>query len=356
MGVQVDKARAKAVFENALQIARSSAPLPADWLEMARRVGEAKSITFTPALGTALLAKATNRMVDALSLTASTHKGYSARSLAKDVLVPCTMQHGINIRTTGAEPLNNQPFLRAERIGPELDVKANAKNDLLYLVECVKTADFLENDTALAALAAFLRVRIETTALQGPVPLGPGVLELPALSKVLDEFLAGDSEGGKTGQAAVSAVLDLVFERVRTKRINDPSAKWPGDVGVFHADKLTLSVEVKQRPFTETEILQFVDRLSKEGVHRAVIAALRQERRDLNVEQLCANAYSRSRVVLSVCSSASELLLQGVRFSPSDLPVSLSSFPVKFLARLTELEVTTSRRMDWARHFEALPS
>jgi len=42
--------------------------LPEEWLERTRRVGKAQNATFTPMLGTALLAKATDDHIDALSL------------------------------------------------------------------------------------------------------------------------------------------------------------------------------------------------------------------------------------------------------------------------------------------------
>jgi hypothetical protein len=84
--------------------------LPAEWIERAEKVSAAKNMTFTPVLGTALLAKATDDSIDALSLREDAgHKGYSARSLAKEVLVPCCVRAGIDLRNKGAEPLNNQP-------------------------------------------------------------------------------------------------------------------------------------------------------------------------------------------------------------------------------------------------------
>lgn len=85
-------------------------------------------------LGTALLAKATDRRVDALSIKAGrSHRGYSARELAKDVLVPAAMRHGVDLRTTGVEPLNNQPFFRYDRVSREMAVRPHVKPYLDYL-------------------------------------------------------------------------------------------------------------------------------------------------------------------------------------------------------------------------------
>lgn len=356
MGLQIPRKAAEETFARALALARSDAQLPEDWLERARRVSLAKSKTFVPVLGTALLAKATDRRVDALALRKSAgHKGYSARSIAKEVLVPCCVRAGVDIRNTGAEPLNNQPFLRAEHISLDLEVMPNARADFEYLVETITQADFLEDASALAALAAFLRVRLEATAALTSIELGVGVLALPALEAALDTYLAGDSEGGKVGQAVVAAAWDLVFADVRTKRINDPSMKWPGDVGVFEEGaRLVLSAEVKQRQMTETEVLLFAQRLSSSSIHRGLVAALAQGDEPLDAQALRAKIHDRFGVDMVIDRRASALVAQAIRFSRRDLPESLRNFPGILLRRLEEMEVSAGRRQEWAACFEAV--
>lgn len=106
MGLTIDREQATIRFGQALVLARTDAVLPDEWIERTRRIGAARSKTFTPVVGTALLAKATDDAVDALSLREDeSHKGYSARSVAKEVFVPCCVRAGIDIRNRGAEPL-----------------------------------------------------------------------------------------------------------------------------------------------------------------------------------------------------------------------------------------------------------
>jgi hypothetical protein len=353
MGLGIDKSKAETTFARALEIARADARLPREWIERVEKVGMARNITFLPMLGTALLARATDRHIDPLSLRDDeSHKSYSARDLAKTVLVPCCMAAGINIRTTGAEPLNNQPFLRAPRITLDLKVHKNARADFEFLYECLTKVDFLENESAVAALAAFLRVRIAVTAAHLPVSVADGTLTLADLERALDAFVAGDAEGGKVGQAVVAGMLDVVFPDVRTKRINDPSVKWPGDVGVFAVSKLSISTEVKQRPFTEAEVLLFAARLREKRVSRAWIAALAQQGKPLPESKLRTLAYEQSGVALAVFTKASELLRAAVMWSAADLETCLREFPRKLLARLDELHVSTLRRAEWAALFE----
>ena len=363
MGLRIDKQQARRIFEQALALARSGALLPDEWIARTRKVGAARSITFTPMLGTSLLAKATDRRVDALSLSAGAgHKTYSARGLATGVLVPCCTEQGVDLRCTGREPLNNQPFFGKKRVGPDLNVHDEARADLEYLTECLTAADFLEDEDALHAFAAFLRARIEETAAIRDVRPGAGVLPLNELIGALDSYLGGDSEGGKTGQAAVAAILDLVYVDVKTKRINDPSRRWPGDVGVFStaaepeagvAGTMILSAEVKHRPFSPTEILLFARKLAEAGTHRTLIIALDQAHEPLDEVALQTKALSQYAVSLVIFPSAGALLRDAVHFGRADLPDLLALFPSKFLERLAELEVSTARRDEWAAFFTA---
>lgn len=350
MGLKIDRERAKIRFEEALVLARSATALPKEWLERSAKVALAKNMTFTPVLGTALLAKATDDAVDALSLREDeSHKGYSARSLAKEVLVPCCVRAAIDLRNKGAEPLNNQPFLRAARVTTDMKVKPNAVEDLAYLCETLQRADFLRDNAALEALAAFLQVRIGASG-KNLIALGPGVLDLARLQNALDRFLEGDAEGGKVGQGIVTAVLDLAFDDVRTKKINDPSQRWPGDVGAFDGEVQILSAEVKQRPFTEEEVLLFARRL-RGNLQRGFVVALKQRGNELNVERLVLEAH-RDGVDLSFFFSASSLLREAVRYAPRDIELSLTKFPRDAVARMTELEVSYARLQQWAALFE----
>jgi hypothetical protein len=352
MGLRIDRKLAEKRFAEALKLARSTKRLPKEWLERTRRVGEAKSMTFTPALGTALLAKATDRRVDAFSLRdGESHKSYSARNLAKEVFVPQCVMAGVNIRTTGAEPLNNQPFFHSEKIGPDIHVRENAKEDLEYLCECLEKADFLENKGAIEALAAFLRARLEVSERPVEITLGSRRVSPAELGKLLDDFAEEDADGGKVGQALGAALLDLVFDDVRTKRVNDPGVKWTGDVGVFADDQLVQSVEVKQKPMSESEILQFAARLAQAGVRRGMVLALNQGSLALSIPELKTKAADLYGVELGIFLHPSDVLEEAIRWSDRDVPNALTALPVRGLERLKQIEASTGRCEAWARLF-----
>jgi hypothetical protein len=352
MGLRIDRKLAEKRFAEALKLARSTTRLPKEWLERTRRVGEAKSMTFTPALGTALLAKATDRRVDAFSLREGEgHKSYSARNLAKEVFVPQCVKAGVNVRTTGAEPLNNQPFFHSEKIGPDIHVRENAREDLEYLCECLEKADFLENEAAVQALAAFLRARLQVSVRPIEITIGSRKVSPAELGKLLDDFADQDADGGKVGQALGAALLDLVFDDVRTKRVNDPGVKWPGDVGVFAEGVLVQSVEVKQKPMSDSEVLQFAARLAQSGIRRGMVLALNQGAVGLAIPELKAKAAELYGVELGIFTRPSEVLEEAIRWSERDAPKTLEALPVRGLERLQQIEASSARCKAWADLF-----
>src|SRR5688500_17402277 len=124
MPIRLDYQVSHEQFERALALAQSATALPARWTAYARLVSQSPSKTYVAMLGTALLARATDHRIDPFALKVrSLPTAYSARSLCKDVLVPCSVRAGIHLGTTGREPLNNQPFFRHERVGPEMQVR-----------------------------------------------------------------------------------------------------------------------------------------------------------------------------------------------------------------------------------------
>jgi hypothetical protein len=354
MPIQLNFDLSRARFDEALALAQSEKPLPTTWLERTKKVGESPSKTFIAMLGTALLAKATDPRIDPFALKVRDFPtAYSARSLCKDVLVPRAVDAGVHIGTTGREPLNNQPFFRHERVGPDMKVRAHVRPHLDYLCQCLETMKKLKRSQALKALAAFLRVRIQEGPKKAPPVVVEEFLGVPDLAAECAKFISSDPENGKRGQALVAAALDLVFADVRTTRVYDPSRHWPGDVVVYEGDDVMLSVEVKQRPATDTEILQFVERCAEMGVHRAIAATLDPDQPLVEVDELREDAWQRYNVHLSVLVGCAELLYDVFTWTVKRLDDALAELPQLMAARLDELEASSEGQAAWARLFKA---
>jgi hypothetical protein len=350
MGLAVDRNKAALRFADAIALARSDAGLPEEWVGHTERMHAARSGTFTPMLGTALLAKATDRRVDAFALQEGAgHRSYSARGLATDVLVPQSVLSGIDLRTRGAEPLNNSPFFREERVGTHLKAHARAKGDLDALIEALTAADFLEGDDALAALAAFLRTRERLTETPVVVDPGPGILGVEALCAAAATFIGANTEGGKRGQAFVAACLDLVFADVQSGAVNDPDARVPGDVAVGDtAGTTTLAAEAKQKPVQPATILQFAARIAAAEIPRGLYAAFAKTQPRLDREMLELAALERHGVLLTILTRPEQLLQAALLWTPTDMATALREFPTLLAKRLVDFNCKTGSGAEWA--------
>lgn len=352
LSIQLDADISRERFEEALALARANASLPAEWLERTRRVGQSPNRTFVAMLGTALLARATDRRIDPFALRAGTHRtGYSARGLCKSVLVPCAVAARIHLGVTGREPLNNRPFISADRVGTHLSVLNPVRPHLDYLCESLGQIEDLDEKQAVAALAAYLRARLD----EGARSSRPLVLDrftgVPELTEHASRFISSDPENGKRGQALVAACLDLVFGEVRTTRVYDPSRHWPGDVVALADRTIFLAVEVKQRPATDTEIIQFAERCAKMGVRRALAATLDPDQPPLYVDEIRQEAWRRHGVHLSILENASDLMHAALTWTTRSLTDALADLPRFMVSRLREVEVSDKGLAEWAALF-----
>lgn len=373
--LRVSKEPARERFLEALTLAKSDEELPAEWINRTRQVGQAQNATNTPMLGTALLAKATNKDIAALALQTNVHRGYSARGVAKNILVPLCVAHEIDLRTTGAEPLNNQPFFAKQMIVKTLipESRQVPRAELEYLIDCLEAADYLDGEDAVRALAAYLRVRIQDGNKATLLQLEAGSLPLPELGRLTTEFININREGGRRGQALVAACLDLVHPgMIFADSINDPSRNVPGDVAVkipaaghrtaqaalFEAAApvavgpadytVVLSAEAKQKPVSPSEVLQFVERLAVAGIGKGLYAAVEPNQPDLEPAQLIQIAQERNGILLEIVSDPEELLATTMRWSPLPLAECLKQFPQLLVQRLKDFHCGADSQQEWA--------
>lgn len=355
----MDRDQAARVFQRAGQIADSDTEVPAGWVSRVERLGRAGNKTFIAMLGTALLARATDPQIDPLTLKSSARaseglKPYSARGLAQHVLVPMAVRHGVHLGVTGREPLNNQPFYAEDRVRRDLAVRPGELQHLNYLVDCLEEIAGTDANTALLALASFVRVRRKKgEAAKVTVRVGGHALDLAALTKVLTDFLNKYTEGGRTGQAFVAACLDMVFDSVETSRVNDPGRRGPGDVRVLDSHgKLLLAGEVKQKEVTETDVLLFTQVLAEWQVARGFYAALSSRQKHLDHGVVRSVALGGHGVALEIYESVSEFLSTIAVWSAAPVEGILSRLPERFSARMYALEVTAEVQRQWASRFE----
>ncbi len=306
-------------------------------------------------LGTGLLAKATDDGVDALALKENSGAtAYSARGLGHNVLVPAAVEYGFDIRTTGREPLNNQPFFRYDRVD-EAD-RVRFPEHHRYLVECLTVANQLSMDNALAAFASYLRVcfeRADENTVQSLEGVAVGLRTIVRAAKTL---LDEDAEGGKRAQALVAAVFDVVYgvDRVRSRLVNDPSRDFPGDVqGLDSAGRVIVSAEVRTKAMPATEIEQFARVLADAGITRAMAVVLAANQPDLPYIELAERLATDHGVLVTVIDNVDDLLLTAFAWSTTPLPQVLVEFPERVSVQLRDIDATHATIQRWAELVES---
>lgn len=352
MGLSVNRERAAEVLEAAAGLADSDQHVPEEWTLRTREIDECPSRSFTPVLGTALLARATNPEIDALALKSGAGpRAYSARSIATNVLVPGAVKFGYDLRATGREPLNNQPFFRYDRIDRMDHVRSDAEPWVPVLIDACEAINKLGAAEARSALAAYLRVRTEAAGARRAIDLRGSALSMVDLLTQTEEFIEARPEGGRRGQAFVAAAFDLASPNVRSVRVNDPSRRMPGDVQVIERGVPVLAIEARQKPVSAEEIALFADSLRRGDVASGLVAMLHPEQLELDTMDVLRYAERESGVFVWLAHGVSAILGTAAVWSRCQLDAVLVDFPQRMTERLEEIEVSPAALQDWERRF-----
>ncbi len=236
-------------------------------------------------LGTALLAKATHAEVDVFSLKArDDSKGaYSARGLATNVLARESAALGINLGTDGREPLNNQPFFAPNRITKDLPVHVNSQEAFRHLYAALeKLAPLTAELPRRRALRGYLAARFTKPRVERASLTGIDELTIEQFIPVVRTFVGNDSEGGKRAQAVAAGALSVLtsMDRVKVKRVNDPSRSIPGDVTVYSGitdNAVDRVFEVRDKPVTLDECLGLLNKLSGTVIESSAVLAVARD-------------------------------------------------------------------------------
>ncbi len=345
MGLTISQEAARGRLDKAFLWASSDRRVPDSWVQFARQTFQMQSKTYTPALGTVLLARATDDRVDPLSIKSEYGPDtYSLRTLGHQVLVPAARRLGFSIRNTGREPLNNQPFFRYDHMS--LIDRVRDRPGHAQFVSGVRKVSELNRDQALAALAAFLRVAIAVSKDIREYKVDPGALTIDIVVSVVNEFLSDGNDRPRRTQALAAAAFDVTHHDVRSRRLNDPSRDYPGDIQAFEEDRPLLAVEVRAKNVPPTEVEGFVAACRQAGIERAFMVVLWRAHKGLPVMQLCRSALEEG-VLLTVIETSEGLLADVLRWSDIPLAVALTTFITSTLKRLKEIEADATSLARW---------
>lgn len=346
MGITISQTDARQRLEEAFEWASSERPVPDAWTQFARLTFQMTSKTYTPALGTALLARATDDRIDPLSIkTEHGPNTYSLRNVGHQVLVPAARRLGFSIRNTGREPLNNQPFFRYDHMS--LIDRVRDKVGHAQFVSGVAKLDELDRDQALAALAAFLRVAFEAAQQLDEYVVEPGALTLGRVVAAVEAFLDDRTDRPRRTQALVAAAFDVTHRDVRSRRLNDPSRDYPGDIQAFMADRPILAVEVRAKSVPSTEVEGFVSACHAAAIERAFMVVLWPSHQALPVSMLRQKSLDGEGVLLTIIEQVEDLLLDVFGWSDLSLSAAIATFVMSVLTRLKEIEAEENSLARW---------
>lgn len=349
MPIKIDFDEAREILAMAVEDSKRHPGLPVEWVSHSRTVLDLESKTYTAALATLLLAKATNANVDTLSIKVTDDaRSYSIRGLGHQVVVPGAIEHGFTLRVTGREPLNNQPWFRYNRID-EFE-RVRVRSDYEYFLEVARRANDLGAEEARLALAAFLKVSIERLAKVKVVSIKPGSLTAEGMRIAVEDFLRADAQDrpGRL-QAFAAACLDLLHDDVRARRLNDPSRDFPGDVHSYSAGVPILAVEVRGKPVSESEVDGYMEACHASGIDRAAILVDSAMHRPIDLSRLTSDPYRRGIIQLMLFESAGDLLEQCLAWTSSSSAFGASKLAERALDRLREIESKKSTLDEWVR-------
>lgn len=329
-----------------------------EWRNHINTVRSLSTKTATVFLGTALLARAAlGRDVDLFSIKAGEEaNSYSIRSLSEYVLVPFSVEKGLDLRATGPQPLNNQPYFRYDRLDSSMRVRN--KEDLSTLIYIIDKAQKLTEDEALIALSVFLKIALDSrSSLEGTL-LFEGAGEITNISSIasllntVEGFLKENPEEGRRGQAFVAAAFDMVYSVVETSKVNDPSHKYPGDIRVFQTkglEKPTLLAEVRQKSVSESDVLIFAQRVATSGIHRAYLLDLTAA---IPGVKFSSEALKKHGVVLLEVQGFTLFFLILLQQVTTPLSQALERFVESSFVRLKELEVKEDTLNLWKQQLK----
>ncbi|MFZ2051072.1 MAG: restriction endonuclease, SacI family [Solirubrobacteraceae bacterium] len=338
-------------LERAYVLAIGKQKLSATWTERAEQLAESPSVAFIAAVGSVLLAKATNPAVDAFVIQArdGSAGAFNLRAAAS-ALGAKKRAFGYDIGSSSdRDPINHGTLIGSTRWDVALErIREDHKPFFQLILAWLVDVNRMSSDEATEALAAYLRVRrmvgSGASVRQIPAALARAPA-LPDLVGVLDGFVGADPEGGARGMALVAAAYRAAgFDAVLPSR-NDPRRI---DVSIRRDGVTVIGAEVKQIDTKEaTADTLAVDAVAA-SVSRALLAVLRPGVLiDFDRAAVIRRAEKEHNVVLRVVHGTRELLHEALSAGNVDLGQFCAALPRLFAEALREIRAAEQTLLTW---------
>lgn len=348
MAISIDYPKAASLIEEAFLLSKEGGSLPVEWISYSQLVFGFKTKTYTTALATMLLAKSTNDQVDIMAIKVKGDKSYSMRGLAHRVVVPASVRLGFTLRTSGREPLNNQPWFRYDRID-EID-RVREKEEYTTFFEIACKVGHLSSEEAILGLASFLRVSGNVKKGVKDSPTDARGLGRRSLRAASGDFLRIDG-GFRPArlQAFAAACLAMNYRNIQTRKLNDPSRDFPGDIQSTFGDVVTLAMEVRAKAMQPSDLDIFSASCFSVGIDRVAILVDSVDHVEFPRSSEIFKKVENRGQRLILFESALDLLDASLDFCDLPLTTAVSSFAKEYNIRLRDMGLPHEVVMEWGR-------
>lgn len=352
MPISLPAADLAQALERAYSMAIGEQTLPTIWIERTEQLGESPSVAFIAAVGSVLLAKATNPEIDALVI--QTREGsagaFNLRGAAT-ALGAKKREFGYDIGSSSdRDPINHGTLVGSTRWDVALDrIREDHKPFFQLILTWLVDVNRMSQDEATQALAAYLRVRRTISRGAAAQQIPAAMTNVPTLSDligVLDGFVGADPEGGARGMALVAAVYRAAaFEAVLPSR-NDPRRI---DIAINRDGIMVIGSEVKQVDTTEATADTLTEDVANAPASRALLAVLRPGAL-INFDRTATirRAEMDHGVVLRVTHGSRELLHEALSAGSVGLDEFSAALPRLFAEALRDIRVAEHAIETWA--------
>lgn len=359
MPISINQKTAHTVIERAYNSANEG-HYSKQWQSLVQEVWSFSSKTYIAALGTILLAKAVNSQVDVGSIKklspSENPNTFSLRTLGHGVLVPTSKELDFSIRTTGREPLNNQPFFRyshikdIERVRDVEDL--NRYKEILY-----SELEPLNSSAAEKALAAFILVGLEERVKSNNIARVAGSLTANEIISGVEELLERGNAGPWVVQALGSVFLQGFSPTITSRKLNDPSRKFPGDVQALNpSGEPLISLEARNKKVSIGDVLTFAENCSHHNIRKAIILELTGSPTKLSTQSLITKVWDRFHISLLFIDNISDFVSISSVLGSLDFNKFYNDFAQNLSQSLKEIEAPEQARLQWANYVRSKQS